>query len=294
MRKWGITFSLLAALLGLAACGGPEQEVNILPYYYGYITTDGVLFGDTDGVYSVLCDEQGKQLYVLKSQSVYDYHSFNEAGNYEVVGFVFSVYDKNGVLQQRFEVDDADGSREFQFASSVGLFLPSNLDLNKAVLLLDMLGPQGRFQLLRADGRLLAEEKLPVDYKTSSFNGRVQIGDDFLAVNLSSYDVYYSDKRRAYLYDFSGRPLHQDANYTSVHPVYDFVEQRDSSYFAAQYFNPQGDVLYDVLDAKGQVVLSGLTEVQNCSGDLFSVRRGTEYGIINLAGEWVYNSDEEE
>ncbi len=122
----------------------------------------------------------------------------------------------------------------------------------------------------------------------------MQIGDDFLAVNLSSYDVYYSDKRRAYLYDFSGRPLHQDANYTSVHPVYDFVEQRDSSYFAAQYFNPQGDVLYDVLDAKGQVVLSGLTEVQNCSGDLFSVRRGTEYGIINLAGEWVYNSDEEE
>ena len=169
MRKWGIAFSLLAVLLGLAACGGTEQEVNILPYYYGYITTDGVLFGDTDGVYSVLCDEQGKQLYVLKSQSVYDYHSFNEAGNYEVVGFVFSVYDKNGVLQQRFEVDDADGSREFQFESSVGLFLPSNLDLNKAVLLLDMLGPQGRFQLLRADGRLLAEEKLPVDYKTSSF-----------------------------------------------------------------------------------------------------------------------------
>ena len=47
-------------------------------------------------------------------------------------------------------------------------------------------------------------------------------------------------------------------------------------------FNPQGDVLYDVLDAKGQVVLSGLTEVQNCSGDLFAVRPGSVYVLLAL------------
>lgn len=294
MRKLVIAIGLLLVTLGLLGCSQAEPEVAVLPYYYGYITTDGVVFKDTDGIYSVLCDAQGKQIYLLKSQSVYDYHRFNEYGNYIVVGYKFSVYDKKGELLKCFEVDDAGGSREFEYESSAHFALPQSLDLSKAVLLLDMLNTQGRFQLLRADGSLLVEEKIPADYNVDFSGPYVRVGEDFVVANIYLYDNLYNSCQFAYLYDFSGQPLHKDKGYNFVYPLYDFTTQGDSAYFQAQYKNPQGEVVYDVLDAKGQVVLDGLAEVRNCSDNLFTVKKGEAQGIMNAAGEWVFKESLED
>ncbi len=39
MRKWLIAFSLLAALLGLAACGGPKADVAEQPHVWEFGNT---------------------------------------------------------------------------------------------------------------------------------------------------------------------------------------------------------------------------------------------------------------
>ena len=80
MRKWLIAFSLLAALLGLAACGGPKAEVGLAeqPYLFNWfdnsiiVNANGerILGPGRDGEYTIWEDCYGQQRYILAQESV--------------------------------------------------------------------------------------------------------------------------------------------------------------------------------------------------------------------------------
>ena len=53
-----------------------------------------------------------------------------------------------------------------------------------------------------------------------------------------------------------------------------------------------GAWLSDVLDSRGDVLLSGLADVSGDSslpGGVFAARRGFERGYMDLAGNWLYS-----
>ncbi len=69
MRKWIIAFSLLAALLGLAGCGGPEEQAATpaICYYNGsYYNSEGQKLVEFGTDCRILCDAQGHSCYLLQ------------------------------------------------------------------------------------------------------------------------------------------------------------------------------------------------------------------------------------
>ena len=91
------------------------------------------------------------------------------------------------------------------------------------------------------------------------------------------------------LYDASG--LLYDTAGTGYQRLNELTAGPDGPVYAAPRFTPgRSGLLYDIVDAHGHVILSGLADVSayGLPDGVFSARRGYERGYMDLAGEWLY------
>ena len=104
------------------------------------------------------------------------------------------------------------------------------------------------------------------------------------------YDLDYNCTSGVDVYDWQGQPLALARDYEYIwRQSYwfsgDFFETK---YYCATYQVTPDKELCDILDSQGQVLLSGLRDV-NCVGPgLFFVEEGFSRGLMNDKGEWLY------
>ena len=169
MRKWLIAFSLLAALLGLAACGGPKADVAEQPHVWEFGNTcvnangERVLGpGRPDEYYSILEDSQGRQRYIMSANRTYTDPDGDEYP--EMLASEYQVYDLQGQLL-----------KSVQLAGETGVYFSADRDLAKSLIVRDLLQTEGKYQVLDLDGKVLLEKAvtLPNDYFDRSEERRV-------------------------------------------------------------------------------------------------------------------------
>ena len=153
MRKWLIAFSLLAALLGLAACGGPKAEVGLAeqPYLFNWFDNSIVVNangerilgpGRPDEYYSILEDSQGRQRYIMSANRTYTDPDGDEYP--EMLASEYQVYDLQGQLL-----------KSVQLAGETGVYFSADRDLAKSLIVRDLLQTEGKYQVLDLDGKVV-------------------------------------------------------------------------------------------------------------------------------------------
>ncbi len=296
MRKWIIAFSLLAALLGLAGCGQSTPNAHVqnnnleeklpvlLAYKNGVINSEGQIIFPPDSsncAYQIWQDCEGRQLYVLAEERTYSDTLLDGYNEPLVIAKKFTVYENPGwrILKQ---VQAPGNQTDYQ------IFSDGNLD--KSLVMVNLLKNEHKYQLLDMDGGLLVEKQLEPYAEVGQAYTSLCLADDFLAVNYYIYDFDYNCTSGVDVYDWQGQPLALARDYEYIwRQSYwfsgDFFETK---YYRANYQVTPDKELCDILDSQGQVLLSGLRDV-NCVGPgLFFVEEGFSRGLMNDKGEWLY------
>ncbi len=296
MRKWIIAFSLLAALLGLAGCGqsAPTAHVQntnleeklpvLLAYKNGVINSEGQIIFPPDSsncAYQIWQDCEGRQLYVLAEERTYSDTLLDGYNEPLVIAKKFTVYENPGwrILKQV----QAPGNQ-----TNCQIFLDGNLD--KSLVMVNLLKNEHKYQLLDMDGGLLVEKQLEPYAEVGQAYTSLCLADDFLAVNYYIYDLDYNCTSGVDVYDWQGQPLAlvRDYKYIWRQSYWFSGDFFETKYYCATYQVTPDKELCDILDSQGQVLLSGLRDV-NCVGPgLFLVEDGFSRGLMNDKGEWLY------
>ena len=162
--------------------------------------------------------------------------------------------------------------------------------MDKSLVMVNLLKNEHKYQLLDMDGGLLVEKQLEPYAEVGQAYTSLCLADDFLAVNYYIYDLDYNCTSGVDVYDWQGQPLALARDYEYIwRQSYwfsgDFFETK---YYRANYQVTPDKELCDILDSQGQVLLSGLRDV-NCVGPgLFFVEEGFSRGLMNDKGEWLY------
>ena len=292
MRKWLIAFSLLAALLGLAACGGPKADVAEQPHVWEFGNTcvnangERVLGpGRPDEYYSILEDSQGRQRYIMSANRTYTDPDGDEYP--EMLASEYQVYDLQGQLL-----------KSVQLAGETGVYFSADRDLAKSLIVRDLLQTEGKYQVLDLDGKVLLEKAvtLPNDYFDTSVY--LCLNENFFVVNMVLYNEDGTGDSLADVYDWQWQPLMLGGVYPSIFYVdypfglaYDYGSYYYNGYFRAGSSSSIGPCSF--LDKQGKVIAADLDELYYIGGDLFWVQKGERRGVINNQGEFVFQPGQE-
>lgn len=280
MRKWIIAFSLLAALLGLAGCGGPEEQAATpaICYYNGsYYNSEGQKLVEFGTDCRILCDAQGHSCYLLQK-----------------LGSSFKIYDVYGQLVQTVELQQAvpdSGTAWFYFA-------PDG-NLSKSVFVLDLLRQEGHYQLLDYTGQLLVEGSAPkLTDRQGISSVWVELGEGFVGVNYSTMapGMQIDGHQFCDMYDLAGQPF-------PAGQVYDELRQvslRDMGrsqplLYKASYRNVDGRRRFALLDASGNVLQGNLLFLEYQNNGVFLATQGwgqLVQGFMDTQGRWLPNGQE--
>lgn len=145
--------------------------------------------------------------------------------------------------------------------------------------------------------------ELPPDaYIEWHYNG-ICNATDWFALYYNSYgtsalepDIYRSLTEGCHFYTRDGKPLTMPHDYTSVYQVYDYNHTSGAvpvPYYQAYYLNSDGETTIDILDTHGQILVSGLSSINDYTDGLLtcSVRDEngqSEGGLVTMQGEWLY------
>lgn len=286
-------FPALLVLLCLGGCSETKQAQSIndddktpllLSYGNGIINSEGQIIFPPDSsncAYQIWQDCEGRQLYVLAEERTYSDTLLDGYNEPLVIAKKFTVYENPGwrILKQV----QAPGNQ-----TDCQIFLDGNLD--KSLVMVNLLKNEHKYQLLDMDGGLLVEKQLEPYAEVGQAYTSLCLADDFLAVNYYIYDLDYNCTSGVDVYDWQGQPLALARDYKYIwRQSYwfsgDFFETK---YYCATYQVTPDKELCDILDSQGQVLLSGLRDV-NCVGPgLFFVEEGFSRGLMNDKGEWLY------
>ncbi len=286
-------FPALLVLLCLGGCSETKQAQSIndddktpllLSYGNGIINSEGQIIFPSDSsncAYQIWQDCEGRQLYVLAEERTYSDTLLDGYNEPLVIAKKFTVYENPGwrILKQV----QAPGNQ-----TDCQIFLDGNLD--KSLVMVNLLKNEHKYQLLDMDGGLLVEKQLEPYAEVGQAYTSLCLADDFLAVNYYIYDLDYNCTSGVDVYDWQGQPLALARDYEYIwRQSYwfsgDFFETK---YYCATYQVTPDKGLCDILDSQGQVLLSGLRDV-NCVGSgLFLVEDGFSRGLMNEKGEWLY------
>ena len=156
--------------------------------------------------------------------------------------------------------------------------------------MVNLLKNEHKYQLLDMDGGLLVEKQLEPYAEVGQAYTSLCLADDFLAVNYYIYDLDYNCTSGVDVYDWQGQPLAlvRDYKYIWRQSYWFSGDFFETKYYCATYQVTPDKELCDILDSQGQVLLSGLRDV-NCVGPgLFFVEEGFSRGLMNDKGEWLY------
>ncbi len=286
-------FPALLVLLGLGGCSETKQAQSIndddktpllLSYGNGIINSEGEVICPPDGseyTYRIWQDCEGRQLYVLAEERTYSDTLLDGYNEPLVIAKKFTVYENPGwrILKQ---VQAPGNQTDYQ------IFLDGNLD--KSLVMVNLLKNEHKYQLLDMDGGLLVEKQLEPYAEVGQAYTSLCLADDFLAVNYYIYDLDYNCTSGVDVYDWQGQPLAlvRDYEYIWRQSYWFSGDFFETKYYRANYQVTPDKELCDILDSQGQVLLSGLRDV-NCVGPgLFFVEEGFSRGLMNDKGEWLY------
>ena len=280
MRKWIIAFSLLAVLLGLAGCGGPEEQAATpaICYYNGsYYNSEGQKLVEFGTDCRILCDAQGHSCYLLQK-----------------LGSSFKIYDVYGQLVQTVELQQAVPD-----SGTAWFYLAPDGDLQKSVFVVDLLREEGHYQLLDYTGQLLVEgsaRKLTDRQGISSV--WVELGEGFVGINYSTMapGMQIDGHQFCDMYDLAGQPF-------PAGQVYDELRQvslRDMGrsqplLYKASYRNVDGRRRFALLDASGNVLQGNLLFLEYQNNGVFLATQGwgqLVQGFMDMQGRWLPNGQE--
>ncbi len=304
MRKWLIAFSLLAALLGLAACGGPEEQAATpaICYYNGsYYNSEGQKLVEFGTDCRILCDAQGHSCYLLQKEVCYaepvDLAEFDDdLPPYErpVLSCSFKFYDVYGQLVQTVDLQQAAPN-----SGAVRFYFAPDGNLSKSVFVLDLLREEGHYQLLDYTGQLLVEGSAPklTDRQVIS-SVWVELGEGFVGVNYSTMapGMQIDGHQFCDMYDLAGQPF-------PAGQVYDELRQvslRDMGrsqplLYKASYRNVDGRRRFALLDASGNVLQGNLLFLEYQNNGVFLATQGwgqLVQGFMDTQGRWLPNGQE--
>ncbi len=286
-------FPALLVLLGLGGCSETKQAQSIndddktpllLSYGNGIINSEGEVICPPDGseyTYRIWQDCEGRQLYVLAEERTYSDTLLDGYNEPLVIAKKFTVYENPGwrILKQ---VQAPGNQTDYQ------IFLDGNLD--KSLVMVNLLKNEHKYQLLDMDGGLLVEKQLEPYAEVGQAYTSLCLADDFLAVNYYIYDLDYNCTSGVDVYYWQGQPLAlvRDYEYIWRQSYWFSGDFFETKYYCATYQVTPDKELCDILDSQGQVLLSGLRDV-NCVGPgLFFVEEGFSRGLMNDKGEWLY------
>ena len=288
MRKLMIVACLIVALLGLAGCGSSKADVAEQPHVWEFGDTcvnangERVLGpGRPDEYYSILEDSQGWQRYIMSANRTYTDPDGDEYP--EMLASEYQVYDLQGQLLKSVQLD-----------GETGVYFAPDGDLNKSLIVRDLLQTEGKYQVLDLDGKVLLEKAvtLPKDYFDTSVD--LCLNDNFFIVNVMLYNEDGTGDSLAEVYDWQWRPLALDGAYPSVFYV-DYPYGSDS-YYCDAYFRAGSSSSIgpcSLLDKQGKVIAADLDELYYIGADLFWVQKGGQRGVINNRGEFVFQPGQE-
>ncbi len=280
-------FPALLVLLGLGGCSETKQAQSIndddktpllLSYGNGIINSEGEVICPPDGseyTYRIWQD------CVLAEERTYSDTLLDGYNEPLVIAKKFTVYENPGwrILKQ---VQAPGNQTDYQ------IFLDGNLD--KSLVMVNLLKNEHKYQLLDMDGGLLVEKQLEPYAEVGQAYTSLCLADDFLAVNYYIYDLDYNCTSGVDVYDWQGQPLAlvRDYEYIWRQSYWFSGDFFETKYYCATYQVTPDKELCDILDSQGQVLLSGLRDV-NCVGPgLFFVEEGFSRGLMNDKGEWLY------
>ena len=256
----------------------------LLAYKNGVINSEGQIIFPPDSsncAYQIWQDCEGRQLYVLAEERTYSDTLLDGYNEPLVIAKKFTVYENPGwrILKQV----QAPGNQ-----TNCQIFLDGNLD--KSLVMVNLLKNEHKYQLLDMDGGLLVEKQLEPYAEVGQAYTSLCLADDFLAVNYYIYDLDYNCTSGVDVYDWQGQPLAlvRDYKYIWRQSYWFSGDFFETKYYCATYQVTPDKELCDILDSQGQVLLSGLRDV-NCVGPgLFLVEDGFSRGLMNDKGEWLY------
>ena len=286
-------FPALLVLLCLGGCSETKQAQSIndddktpllLSYGNGIINSEGQIIFPPDSsncAYQIWQDCEGRQLYVLAEERTYSDTLLDGYNEPLVIAKKFTVYENPGwrILKQV----QAPGNQ-----TDCQIFLDGNLD--KSLVMVNLLKNEHKYQLLDMEGGLLVEKQLEPYAEVGQAYTSLCLADDFLAVNYYIYDLDYNCTSGVDVYDWQGQPLAlvRDYKYIWRQSYWFSGDFFETKYYCATYQVTPDKELCDILDSQGQVLLSGLRDV-NCVGPgLFLVEEGFSRGLMNDKGEWLY------
>ena len=280
MRKWIIAFSLLAVLLGLAGCGGPEEQAATpaICYYNGsYYNSEGQKLVEFGTDCRILCDAQGHSCYLLQK-----------------LGSSFKIYDVYGQLVQTVELQQAVPD-----SGTAWFYLAPDGDLQKSVFVVDLLREEGHYQLLDYTGQLLVEGSAPkLTDRQGISSVWVELGEGFVGINYSTMapGMQIDGHQFCDMYDLAGQPF-------PAGQVYDELRQvslRDMGrsqplLYKASYRNVDGRRRFALLDASGNVLQGNLLFLEYQNNGVFLATQGwgqLVQGFMDTQGRWLPNGQE--
>ncbi len=280
MRKWIIAFSLLAVLLGLAGCGGPEEQAATpaICYYNGsYYNSEGQKLVEFGTDCRILCDAQGHSCYLLQK-----------------LGSSFKIYDVYGQLVQTVELQQAVPD-----SGTAWFYLAPDGDLQKSVFVVDLLREEGHYQLLDYTGQLLVEGSAPkLTDRQGISSVWVELGEGFVGINYSTMapGMQIDGHQFCDMYDLAGQPF-------PAGQVYDELRQvslRDMGrsqplLYKASYRNVDGRRRFALLDASGNVLQGNLLFLEYQNNGVFLATQGwgqLVQGFMDMQGRWLPNGQE--
>lgn len=302
MRRGKITAVLLALALApmlwlLTGCGetpkaetGPaapavaDRSEILLPYANGIINGEGQFVcppDSSDYTYQIWRDCDGRTRYILSYDYVRSDTQLDDYGQPLVQAIRFSIYDHTGELAKSVLMN----------AARMDEYLAPDGDLQKGLLLANDLRSSRKYQLLDLDGNVLLEKQLEQQDYIWHASAWLAVTDEAVLVEVDLVCQDYVNYHFVDAYDRKQlQPLALPREYNGV-TAFGYWQDRQyvaGEYLRAGYLSPGGSWLYDILDSRGQLLLSGLRSV-DCMGDgLFIMEQGFSRGLMNDKGEWLY------
>lgn len=267
-----------------------DQVLEVMNFYgyngTGIINTEGQMILPTDDLGKfMVTGEDGSTQYLYTITNHFDPENINRWGSPRLTGAEYDFYTTTGELIQKVDLRNK-GEIDFRAGDTPDdcFFLCNTAELG------------GDLEVIRGDGSTVLTLPLNIPDDNSNINSyaHLTVFDNWLGIDYNCTDFtngsYNTLAHGNAYYTLDGQPMTFTQDYSSIWEIWDFngYTSEASGYYQASYTNSQGKYLLDILDAADNTVLTGLSMVGSYHDGLLICERGSERGLIDMQGNWLY------